>query len=116
MGPWEGSDIYGVSILFVEPGTDPNDPDEWLEYGLVQTATKDEDGWNILVTKDPGTYDIWIIAQDDRSIYALYVEEGVTIEEPVEGDDLNWYPWAFTAILVLAAVSIGIIIRGRSKA
>ncbi|MCK5253436.1 MAG: hypothetical protein KAQ96_10815, partial [Thermoplasmata archaeon] len=117
VGLWEGTDIYGVSIQFVEPGTDPNDPDEWRVGGLFHSATREGDGWSYLVNQDSGNYDIWIIAMDDRAIYAFYLEENVIIEEPDDRGDLDWYLWAFIAIIILAVLTIGIfIIRGRPKA
>jgi len=114
--PWEGEEIVGVSILLVEQGTDPTDPAEW-QLSLFGSASRDGDGWAYLAARDdPGTYDVWVLAMDERLIEAFYVEEAVQLDDPTTEEDVPWYVWAFGAVIIVSIVSVIIYSKkGRSR-
>ncbi len=116
VGPWEGTDIYGVSIRFVEPGTEIDDFDEWLGSGPLITADREAEEWVCPVKDlDPGTYDLWVVAMDDRAIYALFLEEDVKISSKVEDEGPSVLILLASICIVLAIVSSVVLYKKRGS-
>jgi hypothetical protein len=110
VGPWEGTDIYGVSIRFVEPGTVIDDPDDWFGSGRLITADREGEEWVCPVKDlDEGTYDLWVVAMDDRAIYALYLEEDVRILSTQE-DQGSDVPLLIVSVCIVIGVISGVVL------
>jgi ligand-binding sensor domain-containing protein len=106
VGPWEGTVISGVEVALVEPGTDPYDPEDW-DVGLFHSASRDGEGWEYLAARqEPGTYDVWVLAMDDRMIQALFVEEGIVIEDTSSDSEVPSYLWILGGVIIISLVAV----------
>ena len=116
LDPWEGDAIERVEYMFVGRGQDPNDANIWHNYPF-HSAEKVRDDWVATTMRNSaGKYDLWVVAYDDRSIMALYIEEGMVIKDDTSEVETPWYVWAFGVIIIISLVIVIIYsIRGRSS-
>jgi hypothetical protein len=114
--PWEGTSMDSVELALVEPGLDPRDMADW-NAELFHTATWNGDEWVYDASSfEAGTYDVWVLAMDDRAIRAIHVEEDLAIEALDTDDGTEWYTWAFAALIIIAMISLALALaRGRSS-
>ncbi|UCC92793.1 MAG: hypothetical protein JSW25_09040, partial [Thermoplasmata archaeon] len=106
VGAWEGMSIDRVDAMFVSQGSDPADPRMWSPYTFSSTE-RDRDGWEFTTLRNSaGKYDLWVVGYDDRGIMALHVEEGVIIEEDVNGTEIPTMLWALGAVIIAGLVAV----------
>lgn len=117
--PWEGTSIEGVTILLVEPDSDPMDPDVWGSP-ISTSATLDGNEWYVDTAPVPlGNYDIWIVVQDDRLVKALYVEEDITFSDLPEDEDNNADQVMLVALIIGSLLLVLVVVlswRARERA
>jgi ligand-binding sensor domain-containing protein len=106
LDPWEGDALQFVEVWFVEPGTDPMDMDVW-SGNTFKSATGEGEGWVFDASRvEPGEYDVWVLATDNRWIMALHVEEGIVVEEISTEQEVPQYLWMFGFAIIVALVAV----------
>jgi hypothetical protein len=114
--PWEGNSLKFVEVWFVEPGTDPMDMDVW-DGNIFKSATADGEEWLFDASRvDPGEYDVWVLATDNRWFMSLHVEEGIVIDEPSTETEVPGYIWLLGACIIITLVVVIITSIGRRSA